>query len=83
MLRLIAVALLLVVLVYLVRGMVREMKAKRRPQAVKGAHDHMIQDPVCLVYVPRDAAVATQVGENRYYFCSRECAEAFERKTAE
>lgn len=82
MIRLILVVLLLVALFFLVRGMIRDMKARNGPRTVAGTHDQVVQDPVCLVYVPRESAVATKVGEQTYYFCSKECAQAFERGAA-
>lgn len=83
MIRLILVVLLLVALFFLVRGMIRDMKARSGPRTVAGTRDQIVQDPVCLVYVPRESAVATQVGEQTHYFCSKECAQAFERSAAE
>ena len=82
MIRLILVGLLLPVLFFLIRGMVRDLKARHGPRTVAGSRDQIVQDPVCLVYVPRESAVATKVGEQTHYFCSQECAQAFERSAA-
>jgi YHS domain-containing protein len=80
MLRLILVALLLMALFFIVRNLVRDMKAPKAPRTVSGARDQMVQDPVCRVYVLRDSALTTTVGEQTYYFCSKECAQVFERR---
>ena len=42
--------------------------------------DQMIQDPVCRVYVPRGTAVEREIGGQRYFFCSKDCAQTFEKQ---
>jgi len=40
-----------------------------------------VQDPICNAAVERETAVHVSEYEGqRYYFCSAECKEAFERK---
>jgi YHS domain-containing protein len=42
---------------------------------------HYVQDPICNAAVDREKAVHVSDYEGRrYYFCSAECKEAFERK---
>ncbi len=43
----------------------------------------MVQDPVCKVYIPMDQAYIRVINGKKYYFCSEECAEKFEKKTEE
>ncbi|NOS82524.1 MAG: YHS domain-containing protein [Nitrospira sp.] len=42
----------------------------------------MIQDPVCLVFVPKGAAITEDIGGQTYYFCSKACAHKFQQKLA-
>jgi len=45
-----------------------------------GAIDEMVQDPACKTYIPRRTAYRRVVDGTEYFFCSRECAEKFERE---
>jgi YHS domain-containing protein len=82
MLRLILVAFLLVALFFILRNLIRDLKADKAARTVGRSRDQMVQDPVCQVYVPRESAVRERVGEQEYYFCSKECAQVFERRAA-
>jgi YHS domain-containing protein len=83
MLRLILIALLLVALFFILRNLVRDLKALKEARTASGGPpDAMVQDPVCRVYVPRETAITTRVGEQTYYFCSQECARVFDRRAA-
>ena len=82
MLRLILIALLFVALFFILRNLVRDLKADKAARSAGRSRDQMVQDPVCLVYVPRESAVRGKVGEHEYYFCSKECAHVFERRAA-
>ena len=82
MLRLILITLLLVALFFILRNLIRDLKAAKEAQSVGTSRDQMVQDPVCRVYVPKESAVTTTVGEQTYYFCSTECAQVFERRAA-
>ena len=42
----------------------------------------MVQDPVCRVFIPKGAAVQEEIGGQSYFFCSRECAKAFQKQLA-
>ncbi len=82
MLRLILIGLLLVALFFILRNLVRDLKAEKEARAVGASRDQMVQDPVCRVYVPKESALTTTVGEQTYYFCSKECVQVFERRAA-
>jgi YHS domain-containing protein len=43
----------------------------------------MVQDPECKTYIPVDQAHIRVINGKRYYFCSEECAELFEKKLRE
>jgi len=37
----------------------------------------MVKDEVCGVYLPKDQALKVEVDDKVYYFCSKECKDAF------
>ncbi len=41
----------------------------------------IVQDPVCLMYIERDKALATSIYKGTtYYFCSHMCKDRFDRE---
>jgi YHS domain-containing protein len=82
MYRIILILGLLVVLYFLIRRAVRVFKGRGEPDSLLPGKDHMVQDPVCLVFVPREAAITEDIGGQTYYFCSRSCAHKFQEKLA-
>jgi len=80
MYRLLFVVGLLVILYFLARIAIRELSGgKGQPQAL-ASKNQMVQDPVCRIYVPRESAVAESIGGQTYYFCSRDCAQTFQKQ---
>lgn len=75
-LRLLILALLVAAVVWLVTR--RARVAPRRGDG--GTVRPLVQDPVCKTFVPRESAVVVRRGEEDFYFCSRECADRFERQ---
>lgn len=73
---------LLVVLYFLIRRAVKKVKGRSEPDRLPPGKNHMVQDPVCLVFVPRGTAITEQIGGQTYYFCSRSCAHKFQEKLA-
>jgi len=73
---------LLVVLYFLIRRALRGFKGQEQPERLVPSKDQMVQDPVCLVFVPRGVAVTEDIGGQTYYFCSRLCAHKFQEKLA-
>ncbi len=70
--------LLLAILIYvLYRLFVKKEK--------KESYDigEMIQDPNCKTYIPKEQAYMREIGGKRYFFCSKECADIFEKKMKE
>jgi len=74
--------LLLAYLVYrLIRGILREKLPKERPPDTDRGHvDEMVQDPQCGTYIPLSDAHRRVIDGREHFFCSSECAEAFENK---
>ncbi|MFO7986745.1 MAG: YHS domain-containing protein [Desulfatiglandaceae bacterium] len=79
--------LILAFLVYLFYRVVRrylgqgEMRDRERGQGTgAGPVDEMVQDPVCKTYIPRRDAQRKVIGGKEYFFCSKECADQFERE---
>jgi YHS domain-containing protein len=53
-------------------------KAPSAPQAPAQIQDEMVQDPVCLTYVPKRMAVTVNTPrEGALYFCSPACRDKF------
>ncbi len=82
MYRLLIIAGLLVLLYFLVRRAISEFRLGYDRGQGQIEKNQMVQDPVCRVYVPRSAAVEENIGGQTYYFCSKDCADAFQRQLA-
>ncbi|MGQ0811031.1 MAG: YHS domain-containing protein [Nitrospiraceae bacterium] len=82
MYRLLIVVGLLVVLYLLLRRAIREIKGGNRTIPPLADGGRMVQDPVCKVFVPKSNAVTEEVGGQTYFFCSRTCAQAFQKQLA-
>ena len=59
------------------RLLMPQERIERRRNA--GVIDEMVQDPQCKTYVPSREAVRRIVKGEEYHFCSKECADAFEK----
>ncbi len=79
-LRLVLVAGVLVVGYFLIRSAIKEFRGIKRQAQPPASRDDMVQDPVCKTYVPRGSAVTADVGGQTYLFCSRDCAETFQKQ---
>ena len=77
--RLLFIGALIYLVFRLVKGVLGSNKAidRRRPD---GVIDEMVQDPNCKTYVPRRDAHRRRVAGNEYYFCSRACADNYEKE---
>lgn len=82
MYRLLLVVGLLVVLYFLLRSAIRELKGKKEHGPALSGKNDMLQDPVCRTYVPRGAAVSASIGGQTYFFCSQDCAQTFRKQLA-
>ena len=80
MFRLVLIIALLGLLFLLLRSAIKEFRRVRSPELPVSGKDVMIQDPVCLTYVPKSSAVAADVGGQTYLFCSRQCAHTFQER---
>jgi YHS domain-containing protein len=76
LLRLLILALLVGAAVWLV-----SRRARVAPGGKTGGRVRpLVQDPVCKTFVPKETAVVVRRGDEDFYFCSRECADRFERE---
>jgi YHS domain-containing protein len=83
MYRIILILILLTLLYFLLRSAIRELRERgRRTDLERQISDkhRMIQDPNCRVFVPKGVAVQEQIGGQTYFFCSRDCARAFQKQ---
>ena len=51
-------------------GMVREGREL-------AAHDQLVEDPVCHIYVPKRQAIVLQDGDTPVFFCSEQCRKMY------
>lgn len=84
MYRILLILALFVLLYFLLRSAIRELKrTETLSKGTKGAmtdKNRMVQDPVCHVFVPRGSAVTEEIGGQTYCFCSHDCARTFKRQ---
>jgi YHS domain-containing protein len=82
MYRLLLIAGLLILLYFLIRSVIRELSGRRDTGGGPLMEDRnkMVQDPVCKVFVPRGTAVTAEIGGQTYFFCSRDCAQTFQKQ---
>ena len=80
MYRLLLILALLILLYILVRKALREFYKSGNRETGLGWRQQMIQDPVCRSYVARGDAIVAHLGGQTYYFCSTECAQAFQKQ---
>jgi YHS domain-containing protein len=67
--------------VYLVGKLLKKRTPERTENTAREAD--LIQDPVCLTYLPRENALEVKVRGATRRFCSKECAAAFEKRNTE
>ena len=75
--------LIIVVLAYLLyRVLKRFIVPKQRMHMSNNmdAVDEMVQDPFCKTYVPLRNAQRKIIQGQEYFFCSKECADRFEKE---
>ncbi|MCC2640639.1 MAG: uncharacterized protein K0S45_1052 [Nitrospira sp.] len=81
MYKILFIAALLILFYYLVKRAVGERG--NGPAGKPGTSLHrnqMVQDPVCRVFIPRENAVREELGGQMYFFCSRNCANVFQKQ---
>lgn len=77
--RLLIFALLAYLLYRLLRGVLApSLKARKSESA--GAIDEMVKDPICQTYIPMRDSQRRVIEGKEYFFCSKECAEKFEKE---
>ena len=55
----------------------KNYKKRKLNQKEKIRITEMIRDEVCGLYLPRDEALKVEIEGKVYYFCSKECKDAF------
>ncbi len=80
MIRLLIFALLAFLAYTLYNAIVRSLPGRGRgnpPQQKTDRGEAMVKDPQCGTFVPRGEALEKVVNGRNYYFCSKECRDAF------
>lgn len=82
MVRFLIIFLLIVGVNYLMGSFRRRIFHRPTEESAPGAGpgDELVQDPTCLTYLSRRNALSVRTGGAIHYFCSPECADAFEKK---
>ena len=80
MMRLLIFIFLAFLLYRVVRRYLRLGVQKTEQRADGGPVDEMVQDPSCMTYIPKRTAYRKVIAGREFFFCSRECAEKFERE---
>jgi len=78
------VILILFFVIYLVARLligISSLSNQRRKQREESGGE-MVKDPVCDTYVPKSGAIEKHVDGQSLYFCSQDCATAFDKKRA-
>jgi YHS domain-containing protein len=75
--------LILIILGYILYRMVKRLmppkpKVERTPPGA--AVDELVKDPVCNIYVARGSAEKRVIGGKEYAFCSKACADRYEKE---
>ncbi|MBU1404700.1 MAG: TRASH domain protein [Proteobacteria bacterium] len=74
-------ALLLYVLYRLLTGGRRKKTVgngrKTTGSGALAAHDQLVEDPVCHIYIPKRQAIVLQDGDTVVYFCSEQCRKMY------
>jgi YHS domain-containing protein len=81
--RLIVLAVLLVIVYFLVRSVVRGFFQKRQEVAraqSTGTPSELVQDPVCGMFVPKEGAYFIRNADRTHFFCGESCRDIYEKK---
>ena len=81
--RLIIIAFLIYIFYRLLKGGKSEHKKYDSMGGESKDIGEMVQDPECKTYIPIDQAYQRRIKGKRYFFCSKECADIFEKKLKE
>lgn len=84
MVRYIILFILFLVVYYAIRSLIRSAlktatkPGERRQPGIQG--QEMVLDPQCNTYVVKQRAIGRHINGNLTFFCSEECARAYEEK---
>jgi len=80
MARFLVIVILILVLYYVLYYLVRDMFFRSKNSRWESDPEELVQDPYCQTYIPKRSAVKKRFDGKEYYFCNRNCLEAFRRK---
>lgn len=72
--------LLLLLLVWLIWLWLRGPRLRQRREQDLHQGQELVQDPQCGTYVAKDKALRRNIGGHQWYFCSRDCYQAFRQR---
>lgn len=84
MIRYLAIAVLVLVVILVVRlailSFLSGLRGTGAPARRQALRDDLVKDPVCETYIPRRKAIPRQDGSGTRYFCSAACADRYARR---
>jgi YHS domain-containing protein len=82
--RFFVLGVLLVIVYFMVRSVLRGLLGKDKEVArsvgSSGSPSEMVQDPVCGMFVPKEGSYFLQQGEQAFFFCSETCRASYQKK---
>lgn len=82
--RFFVLGVLLVIVYFMVRSVLRGLLGKDKEVArsvgSSGSPSEMVQDPVCGMFVPKEGSFFLQQGDRTYFFCSETCRASYQKK---
>jgi YHS domain-containing protein len=82
--RFFVLGVLLVIVYFMVRSVLRGLLGKDKEVArsvgSSGSPSDMIQVPVCGMFVPKEGAFFLQQEDRTYFFCSETCRAGYQKK---
>ncbi len=73
MARFLLIILLILVLYYLLRFLLKPMFTLDRRSGLKDPPEELVQDPYCQTYIPKGSGLKKRIGGKDYYFCKKDC----------
>jgi YHS domain-containing protein len=82
--RFFVLGVLLVIVYFMVRSVLRGLLGKDKEVArsvgSSGSPSEMVQDPVCGMFVPKEGSFFLQQEDRTYFFCSETCRASYQKK---
>jgi uncharacterized protein len=78
--RVILLVILILILYYILHFLIKDMISVRRKINEKAKPEELVQDPYCLIYIPKGSAVKKKIDGRLFYFCNQDCMKNYVKK---